>query len=286
MPGLTWHDPSRRFAAMSDTSSNTPSDTQPGAWRDGRVAAFYRVLPGATLPLRADRAALGVIPTAAFQYCEALTSASAFGWYVFPPMSFHLQFDGTDVIWTHEGAEGWFPLGSEVHAGFADLFDQAAPEDMRGFSPPFLAQTFTPGIVQVWSGLLVRTAPGWSSLIRPPANIARSQGFEAYEGIVETDRWFGPLFVNVRLTATDRPIAFSTDKPLLQLQPLLRDTYAEQHLRSFDVVDGLDRLSTEDWARFRETVIRPNQDPQRRVGRYAADVRKRPGRDAPPDGHR
>jgi Family of unknown function (DUF6065) len=260
------------------------SDTAPNAWPDGRVAKFYRALPGATLPVRADRAALGVIPTAAFQYCEALTSASAFGWYIFAPLSFHLQWDGTDVIWTHEGADGWFPLGDEVDAGFAELFDRTAPEDMRGFAPPFLAQTFTPGIVQVWSGLFAQTAPGWSSLIRPPANIARSQGFEAYEGIVETDRWFGPLFVNVRLTATDRPIAFSTKKPLFQLQPLKRETYSEEHLRSFDVVDGLGAMSEADWAQFRATVIRPNQDPKRRVGRYAADVRKRPGHGTPPAG--
>ena len=264
---------------MSDSSA-------PSRWPDGRVISFYRALPAATLPVRADRAALDVIPTAAFQYCEALTSASAFGWYVFAPVSFHLQFDGTDVIWTHEGAGSWYPLGDEVDAGFAEAFDRIAPDDMRGYAPPFLSHTFTPGVVQVWSGLFVQTAPGWSSLVRPAANIARSQGFEAYEGIVETDRWFGPLFVNVRLTATDRPIAFSTKKPLFQLQPLQRDTYAEEHLRSFNVVDGLEAMSPDDWALFRATVIKPNQDPNRRVGRYAAAVRKRPGADAEPKGER
>jgi Family of unknown function (DUF6065) len=260
------------------------SESPPARWADDRVIAFYRALPDSLLPVRADRGALGVIPTAAFQYCEALTSASAFGWYVFPPISFHLQWDGTDTIWTHEGAEGWFPLGDEIDPHFAAQFDATAPEDMRGFAPPFLSQTFTPGIVQVWSGLFVQTAPGWSSLIRPPANIARSQGYEAYEGIVETDRWFGPLFVNVRLTATDRPIAFSTRKPLFQVQPLKRETYAEPHLRSFEVVDGLAAMNESDWAKFRATVIRPNQDPHRRIGAYAASVRKRPGSETPADG--
>ena len=52
-----------------------------------RTVTFYRAIPQSVEPMRADRSALGVIPTAAFQYCEALTSASAFGWYVFPPMT-------------------------------------------------------------------------------------------------------------------------------------------------------------------------------------------------------
>jgi hypothetical protein len=56
--------------------------------------------------------------------------------------------------------------------------------------------------VQIWSGLIARTAPGWSLLIRPPANLPRLPGLDAYEGLVETDRWFGPLFTNHRTAAS------------------------------------------------------------------------------------
>ena len=44
--------------------------------------------------MRADRAAAGTMPTRAFRYCEAMTSASAFGRYVFPPITFSLMWDG------------------------------------------------------------------------------------------------------------------------------------------------------------------------------------------------
>ncbi len=97
--------------------------------------------------------------------------------------------------------------------------------------------------MQVWSGLFVKAAPGWSLLIRPPVNLPRSQSFECYEGILEADRWFGPLFINLRLTATDRPIEINHKKPLLQVQPLLRETYSEKNLRAFRIVDELDALS-------------------------------------------
>jgi len=241
----------------------------------GPVVTFYRAIPESFEPMRADRSALGVIPTGAFQYCEALTSASAFGWYVFAPMTFYLQWDGADVIWTHGDAETWFPLNSEHFPGFADYFDRNAPDDIKGFAPPFLTRSAFPGVVQIWSGLFVRAAPGWSLLVRPPVNIPRSQLFECYEGILEADRWFGPLFINIRLVATDRPIEIDSTRPLLQVQPLLRETYSERHLRSSHVVDELASLSVEDWNGYRKTVVKPNTGTYRPVGAYAAAVRKR-----------
>ena len=133
--------------------------------------------------------------------------------------------------------------------------------------------------MQVWSGLFVKTAPGWSLLIRPPVNLPRSQSFECYEGILEADRWFGPLFINLRLTATDRPIEINHKKPLLQVQPLLRDTYSEKNLRAVRIVDELDALSPDEWDAYRRTIVEPNRGHYRPVGSYAASVRKR-GRSA------
>jgi hypothetical protein len=251
---------------MNETARATPADS---------IVTFYRAIPESFEPMRADRGALGVIPTAAFQYCEALTSASSFGWYLFPPMTFHLQWDGSDVIWTRDEDDKWFPLTMEHFPAFAEHFDRLAPDDVKGYAPPFLSRSFFPGVVQVWSGLFVRTAPGWSLLVRPPANLPRSQCYECYEGIIETDRWFGPLFINLRLTATDRPIEINHKRPLFQVQPLLRETYAEDRLRSFGFVQELEELSDDEWDAYRETIVRPNRGHYRPVGEYAAAVRKR-----------
>ncbi len=251
-----------------------PNNSTESSVQDPTVT-FYRAIPQSFEPMRADRSALGVIPTAAFQYCEALTSASAFGWYVFPPMTVHLQYDGTDMLWSHDDSDTWFPLTSEHFPAFPEHFDAAAPEDIKGYAPPFLTRTFFPGVVQIWSGLFVRTAPGWSLLVRPPVNLPRSQSFECYEGILEADRWFGPLFINLRLTATDRPIEINHKRPLMQVQPLLRQTYADQNLRAFRVVDDLASLTPEEWNGYRETIVKPNRGHYRSVGAYAASVRKR-----------
>ena len=239
------------------------------------IATFHRLAPSALMPIRADRAALGTLPAAALQYCEAITSASAFGWYAFPPLTFHVQFDGRDFIWTHDDTEDWFPVRSEHIPDFEERFDGSAPEDMKGCAPPFLTSLPQPGILQIWSGVLVRTRPGWSILVRPPVNLAHSRDYDAYEGIVETDRWFYPLFINIRMTATDRPVCFDRTCPLLQAQPLKRETYDDRDLRSAAFLDGVESMNTQDWNDYRASVGAKGKEHMALPGRYARDVRKR-----------
>lgn len=250
------------------------------------LVKFYRFIPGARAPQRADRSAAGSMPMRAYRYCEAMTSASAFGWYIFPPMSFRLMWDGgTDVVWSYDGADGWYSLTAAQFPDFAAHFDGIAPPALQGYSPPFLGAFKDPAGINLWSGFAARTAPGWGLLVRPPANLARSQGYESYEGLIETDRWFGPLFANLRLTRPNVPIEFDANYPFLQVQPVHRATSGDS-LDRFDVVESLDGLEARDWEDFRQVVTRPPFDRTR--GEYAVNTRKRRKKelaDEPPPEH-
>ena len=215
------------------------------------------------------------MPTRAFRYCEAITSAAGFGYYVFSPIDFSLRWDGTSIDWTYAGAEDWMPLGSALFPGMAEQFDAAAPDGVKGFAPPFVSALQEPGLVQLWSGLVCRTPPGTSLLLRAPANLPRPGGYELYEGIIETDRWFGPLFTALRLTRTHQPVEFSSDYPLFQVQPLPRAVYAESTLSSYEVVPELHQLTAEDWDDYHRTVVRPSVAEDRPRGSYAVSLRKR-----------
>jgi hypothetical protein len=250
------------------------TDPDPPAPRTPLVV-FHRFTPAARLPQRADRSAAGSLPTRAFRFCEPVVSASGYGYYLFPPIDFTLMWDGSSVRWTYPGAEGWEALHVAQYPGFREQFDAVAPEDIREFSPPFLGAMQEPGIVQIWTGLVARTAPGWSLLVRPLANIARRTGYEFYEGIVETDRWFGPLFTNMRLTKTDVPITFRADEPMVQAQPIPRDVYSDTVLENYELVPDLAQLTPEDWDDYYETVVRPNVQTDRPRGAYAVAARKR-----------
>lgn len=254
-------------ASLTHASTKTP--------RDAGIVTFHRMIPQCRAPVRADRSAMGTLPTRAFRYCDAVTTASAFGWYLFPPLDFTVQWDGTDVLWTYGDAAAWFPLTSAQFPGFADHFDEIAPPEIKGFSPPFLGALPEPGVIQIWTGYVATTRPGWSLLLRPPANLPRSHSYELFEGIVETDRWFGPLFINARLTRTDFPISFAREFPLLQAQPIHRSLCSEDVLGKFSLVEELAHLTPDDWERYRATVVKPNLDPDRRPGAYAVSTRKR-----------
>jgi hypothetical protein len=243
--------------------------------RPAPVVTFYAAVPGCRTPIRADPAVLGTLPARGFQYCEALRAASSFGWYVFPPIEFTLQWDGSQVIWTYRGARAWYALTSAQFPGYQAQFDRVAPSRLRGFSPPFLTAMTEPGIVQVWSGLMAESAENWSVLVRAPANLPRNLAFDLYEGIVETDRWFGPLFINLRLIKTDVPIHFSTEIPLLQVQPLHRSAYAEEVCNNFGLVADAADFPAAAWSRYEQTIVKPNQDPRRPVAAYATSVRRR-----------
>jgi hypothetical protein len=233
------------------------------------------MLPRAISPMAADKSALGSMPAAAHQYCEAMRSASSFGWYIFPPKDIRLRWDGSQTFFESDEGE-WRPLTSVVDPDHAAHWDEHCPPDLRGGVPPYLSTLFVPGVVQIWSGLLLGTAQDWSVLVRPLANLAQPRAYACYEGIIETD-WFKPLplFINIRLTATDSVIEIPRARPLFQVQPLHRSCYTTA-LASFVEHPG---LAAQEWDGLRDTVrsvsaVRPHD-----IGRYGAEVRKRAKRE-------
>ncbi len=236
---------------------------------------FLRLIEQAPAPVRAGRDAGGTLPVRAARFCDAVTQAAAFGWWLRAPMELSLVWDGSAIHWTWPGTDRWLPLGAAQFPHFAPRFDAAAPPDLAGTAPPFLAALPEPGLIQVWTGFLAQTAPGWSLLVRPPANLPRPSGFEAYEGIVEADRWPGPVFANLRLTRTGTPIRLDAAAPLLQLQPVPRAAYAEATLEGMAHVAAPALFTAADWDGFRDTVVRPNDTPDRAPGAYALAARRR-----------
>ena len=134
--------------------------------------------------------------------------------------------------------------------------------------------------MQIWSGYLARTAPGWALLSRGPANIPRTQGYEHFEGIIESETWFGPLFTNIRLTRTNSPVEFHVRYPLFQVQPLLRECYSGV---AFEVV-SLNEMSAADWQNFEatdEAQYRSDADAGTLRGRYTSTKQEEAVRSSP-----
>jgi hypothetical protein len=256
-------------------ASATDRPTAPAARQP--VVSFYRLVESAPEPQRADRSGMGSLPTRAYRHCDAVTMAAGYGWHIRPAIGFELLWDGEVVFWRADHAElqEWMPLGAVQYPDFAGRFDATVPDDIAGYAPPFLTALQEPGVVQIWTGLFARTAPGWSLLVRNLANLPRHPGFEAYEGLVEADRWFGPLFTNIRLLRTGMAVRFDPADPFLQVQPVPQAAYADGVLGGAGFVRAIDQLAETDWDDYRHHIVAPNRDPQHRPGAYAAEGRRR-----------
>jgi hypothetical protein len=146
---------------------------------------------------------------------------------------------------------------------------------LKGFSPPFLTALPEPGTLQMWTGLIAETAPDWHLLVRAPANLPSPGGISLFEGIVETDRWFGPLFSNMRFTRSHSPIRLRADYPLLQVQPVRRETYGSDLLDRMAVTPGPSHLTSAQWDAYHQSIVEPNSRPDRAFGGYATAARKK-----------
>ena len=245
---------------------------------DSPVVDFTRLIPDARPPKRADRSAAGYLPSRAVRYCEALTTATAYGYWIFPPLDIQLVWNGEEVFWSYGDSDGWLPLtGTESQAvqfpNYASLFDATAPAELRGYSPPFLSAMPELGGVQIWTGLLARTRPGWGLSVRSPVNLPPTPGLAVWEGIVETDIWTGPLFTNARLTRTNLPVLLRTDTPFLQVQPVPRAAFSDEVLASYKCSE-VSELTEADWTELGHVLL-PNPNREVRQGQYAVKVRKR-----------
>ena len=239
------------------------------------ICEFHRLIAEAPEPRRADRSADGTLPMAAYRYCEPVAAASAYGWYFYPPISFNLWWiEGDEIAFNIGGDDRWSTLQGAHYPDFANAFADMAPPGFAELAPPMLVQGLMPGTVQVWSGYFVRTAPGWSLLSRRPANVQRPQPYDNFEGILEADTWFGPLFTNIQLKRIGSPVEFHATKPLFQVQPIWRPAYRAP---SFAVREASE-WSADEWRAF-EATIRRNTNDFRRKGHYAAGTRRRHDRE-------
>jgi hypothetical protein len=248
--------------------------------REDCTVEFFRLIQQTRPPKRAERSAAGYLPGRAMRYCDALTSATGYGYWVFPPMDIRLLWDGDQIFWSYGADATWLQLsgtdsGAVQFPNYAAAFDAAAPEALSGYSPPFLTALPELGGVQMWTGLLAKTRPGWSLAVRSPVNLPAIPGLVAWEGIIETDIWFGPLFTNFRLTKTDMPVHIRSQVPFIQVQPLPQLAYREEILASFACSEASD-LSSSEWDQLGQVLL-PHPDPDHsiRQGQYAVLVRKR-----------
>lgn len=231
---------------------------------------FFSAFPSAHRPIPADKSALSTMPISAYRHCEAMRQAASHGWYIFPPTEIQLLSDGAEVMIAH--GDDWIPLIDQgATSEYMEKWNLNCPPELQDKAPNFVSLLFGSKIVQIWTGLFVKSPPGWSALIRPLSNINFTNAFTCFEGVVDAYSFAPmPLFVNITLNVTNRPILISESTPLFQLQPVLTDSYS---MTEFTVEDFTSKEF--DWDATKDTMrIRGVSENRKSVGQYGAHIRR------------
>lgn len=221
--------------------------------------------------MQADKSALGTLPLKAYQHCEAVRAASGLGWYIFPPKSACLKFDGSEILIIEEGSVR--PIRREfLGEEFTTFWRSVAPPEYADQEITWIEALQVPGALQIWSGFFVTTEPDWQIWIKPLTNVHWSSALWSYEGLVRTDLFQpAPLFANFQVLRTGQEIIIDARYPLFQVIALpvgLEDQ--PQHAEIFDI--GSDCAPAFDWVGFGRTS-RDERHPET-VGRYGASIRR------------
>ena len=193
---------------------------------------FFSIYRDAPLPARASDDLMGAMPVRAAQFCVPLKAASGLGFYVYPPVDFAVRWDGqrSEVNWLD--AEGrtteWVALdgGADVHLPGGAAVRAAVPESRRGDldsvmhaeGTPFInADPRAPFQMEITTGLIARTPPGWGILVRGLANWGHTRDHQVLDGFVETDWYRAYLPVILRLCTPGAEVRFYKRMPMAQL---------------------------------------------------------------------
>jgi hypothetical protein len=196
------------------------------------TAEFFSIYKDAPLPTPASTDLMGAMPVRAAQFCVPLKAASGLGFYVFPPADFAVRWDGqrSDVSWLDDQGRttDWLPLDGGVDVflpGSAGVpaavpGERAADLDsvMDAEGAPFInADPRAAAQMEITTGLVARTPPGWGILVRGLANWAAQRDHQILDGFVETDWYRAYLPVIVRLTTPGAEVRFFKHLPMAQL---------------------------------------------------------------------
>ncbi|WP_194908683.1 DUF6065 family protein [Catenulispora rubra] len=233
------------------------------------LAEFYSIYRDALLPVAPSAAARGALPSRAVSYCPPVTAATGLGWYLFPPVDFALRWNAESLEFTllaaneptrwqsmAGGVELRLPQADEVVQDVVDTHPQDA-EAVRENATMFIgADPMLPDLVDISTGIVARTAPGWALLVRSCANFPPRTGIQILEGVLETSWYRFCVPVLLRVAKTGEVVRFHREVPMAMLQPVPEELLSRGALDLPEGRPGVATMGDDVWREFLETRMR------------------------------
>jgi hypothetical protein len=192
-----------------------------------RTLKVWRLHPSSCRLVPAEKTLHETANRAGVRWCGPFTNANKAGWWVFPPVDVDIVWKGGrdfeyEVLTPYSDAD--FHLIRFLIRDDEDVeVDRWLPEEGR---TKFSWGLVEEGVVQIWTGCMLQTPPGWGLHIRSPINFPR-QPFHVMEAVLETDWLRYDIWLNIVFDEENVQARIRRDEwpPIAQLVPVPRESY-------------------------------------------------------------
>ena len=195
-----------------------------------RTLKVWRLHPSSCPIVPAEKTLHGAANRAGVRWCGPFTNANRAGWWVFPPVDVDIVWKGGsdfehDVLTPYSDADSHLIRFLLRDDDEVDV-DSWLPEEGR---TKFSWGLVDEGVVQIWTGCMFETPPGWGLHIRSPIN-SSPQPFHVMEAVLETDWLRYDIWLNIAFDRQNEVARLRRDDwpPVAQLVPVPRETYEAQ----------------------------------------------------------
>jgi hypothetical protein len=188
---------------------------------------IWKLHPTACRVEKAEKTCMGTANSGALRWCGPYTNANKYGFWIYPPIDFNFIYK--DGKFEHEYLEEY---GNDDYKIIRSLIkpcdnskpDKWLPEEGR---TKFTWGAVEPNVVQIWTGLIFQTPPGWCLHIRSPINFQYTK-YHVMEAILETDWMQYDIWINLVCDQENEKFHINKKTPLAQILPVRRESYEEK----------------------------------------------------------
>jgi hypothetical protein len=161
----------------------------------------WRLHPEAGYIEAADSTLGGDVPLSARRYCMPFIEANRAGWYIYSPVELDVSYCAErEQQWELDWISGYF--GDSELKVLTELADNGVIDSCvvrprnklvlsrRGDEPS--------ATLQIWTGYVFQTPPGWNLWIRSPINRSFDSPYHVDESIIRTDLVARDIWINLR----------------------------------------------------------------------------------------
>jgi Family of unknown function (DUF6065) len=174
---------------------------------------------------KAEKTCMGLANKGGTQWCGPYTNANRAGFWLYSPIDIDFTWDG-ESFQIHHMEE----YGGEDYSLVKNLVRPSDNSNFEKWCFPGAGRTKTTiglvekNVIQLWTGIIFETPPGWCLHIRSPVNFPKS-GIEIMEAVLETDWMHYDIWMNVVCTEKNKKISIRKDTPIAQIIPVRRETF-------------------------------------------------------------